>query len=697
MTGIIIMKRVRVMAAALSLAIVCGCSSEPKTPAAGAAPARAAGIDLAGMDKSTAPGDDFFAFANGAWFKKAEIAPDRSTAGTWTVLSDLAQQRTRELIENIAKPGAAISPDERRIADYFTSYMDEPAIETKGLEPIKPFLASIAAIGDRRGISSWACGEIRADVDALNATNFATDRLFGVWISPALDEPTRYVPYLLQGGLGMPDRDYYLDASADMQKTREAYRSHITTILRLAGVDNPEQVAGRVFTLETKIANVHATRTESVDVQHANNPWPRADFATRAPGIDWTVCFAAAGLARVPRLIVWHPAAVIGISALVGKEPVDVWREYLTYHAIDRNAALLPKAFADENFAFYGKVLSGLETQRPRWKRAVDATSNALGDLVGQLYVRRYFPAESKQQLQAMVKNLVAAFDKRVESLDWMDPKTKASARAKLGTLQVGIGYPDKWREYSSLEVKSGDALMNGWRAERFTYLQNLAKLGQPVERNEWAMTPQTVNALNLPILNGLNFPAAILEPPFFDPSASVAANYGSIGAIIGHEISHSFDDQGSQFDALGTLRNWWTPADFAHFKETSAKLVQQYNSYVPIADLHVNGQLTLSENIADLAGLAAAFDAYRQAHAASRPGAGGTFTSDQEFFISFGQSWRSKMREPLMRQLILTDGHAPDRFRAVTVRNLDAWYDAFSVKEGQKLYLALADRVRVW
>jgi len=684
------------MAAALSIAAAYGCSSQPKPPTA-AAPAHAGGIDLAGMDRSTAPGDDFFTFTNGTWFKTTEIPPDRSTAGTWTVLSDLAQQRTRELIENIAKPGAATSPDERRIADYFTSYMDEPAIETKALEPIKPFLASIAAIGDRRGVSSWACGEIRADVDALNATNFATDRLFGVWISPALDDPTSYVPYLLQGGLGMPDRDYYVDASADMQKIREAYRSHIATTLRLAGIANPDEVGGRVFALETKIANVHATRTESSDVQHANNPWPRAEFATRAPGIDWTACFDAAGLAQVPRLIVWHPAAVTGISALVGQEPVSVWREYLTYHAIDRYAALLPKAFADESFAFYGKTLSGLEAQRPRWKRAVDATSNALGDLVGQLYVRRYFPAESKQQLQVMVKNLVAAFDTRVGSLDWMDPKTKASARAKLGTLQVGLGYPNKWRDYSSLEIKSGDALMNAWRAERFTYLQNLAKLGRPVERSEWAMTPQTVNALNLPILNGLNFPAAILEPPFFDASASVAANYGSIGAIIGHEISHSFDDQGSQFDASGKLRNWWTPADFAHFKETSAKLVQQYNAYVPLADLHVNGQLTLSENIADLAGLAAAFDAYRQARTAPPPAAAATFTSDQEFFISFGQSWRSKLREPLMRQLILTDGHAPDRFRAATVRNLDAWYDAFGVKAGQKQYLAPPDRVRVW
>jgi putative endopeptidase len=687
-------------AALLTLIACAGCSTDtaktehtaPTPP-----PSHAGGIDLAGMDRSTAPGDDFFTYTNGAWFAKTEIAPDRSTAGTWTVLGDLAQQRTRELVENLAKPGAAASPDDKRIADYFTSYMDETAIEAKGIEPIKPFLAAIAGITDRRALSSYACGEVRADVDALNNTNFETDRLFGVWVSPALDEPARYAPYLLQGGLGLPDRDYYLETAADMQKVRDAYRAHMTTILRLAGIANPDRVAGRAFALETRIAGVHATRTQSVDVQRANNPWPRAEFATRAPGIDWNACFAAASLDQAPRLIVWHPEAVKGISALVASEPVDAWRDYLTFHAINRYAALLPKAFADENFAFYGKVLSGTEAQRPRWKRAVDSTSNALGDLVGQRYVRRYFPPESKQQLQAMVKNLVAAFDRRVEALDWMDPKTKAGARAKLGTLQVGIGYPDTWRDYSALEIKGGEALMNAWRAERFNYLDNLAKLGKPVARNEWAMTPQTVNALNLPILNGMNFPAAILEPPFFDPSASTAANYGSIGAVIGHEISHSFDDQGSQFDATGTLRNWWTPADFAHFKEASARLVEQYNAYTPLDGLHVNGQLTLSENIADLAGLAAAFDAYRQATAGQKPAATGAFTSDQEFFISYGQSWRSKMREQLMRQLILSDGHAPDRFRAATVRNLDAWYEAFDVKAGQRLSLAPADRVRVW
>jgi putative endopeptidase len=670
---------------------------EAATPAA-AKPAQPGGIDVAGMDRSVAPGDDFFAFANGTWAKTTEIPADRSSYGVWAVLSDRAQTRTRELIEGLAKAGANPSGDDRKIADYFTSYMDEATIESKGLTPVQPFLAKIAAIQDRTALAAWVCSTLRTDVDALNATNFYTDHVFGVWISPALDDPTMYVPYLLQGGLGMPDRDYYLEPGKEMEQTRGAYRDHVVNVLRLANVADPDKVAERIIALETKIARVHATRTDSADVMKGNNPWPRAEFAKRAPGFDWNTCFDTAGLSHADRFIVWHPGAVRGIAALLEKEPIDTWREYLEFHALDRYSGLLPKAFADEHFAFYGKALSGTEEQRPRWKRAVDSTSDSLGDAVGQLYVKKYFSPQSKQQLQAMVKDLVAAFERRISALDWMNPQTKENARAKLGTLKVGIGYPETWRDYSKLEIVPGEALMNAWRAELYDYELNRAKLSQPVNRAEWAMTPQTVNALNLPVLNALNFPAAILEPPFFDPTASIAVNYGAIGAIVGHEISHSFDDQGSQFDASGKLRNWWTKEDFAHFKTTAAKLVAQYNAYVPLPDLHVNGQLTLSENIADLAGLNAAYDAYRQATAGgakTSPPAG--FTSDQEFFISFGQAWRSKMREALLRQLILTDGHAPDQFRAATVRNLDPWYDAFQVKEGQRLFLSPADRVRVW
>jgi putative endopeptidase len=654
-------------------------------------------IDVAGMDRSVAPGDDFFAFANGTWFKAAQIPPDRSSIGTWSQLFDETTQQTRELLESVASGNPPAGSDERKIADYFSSYMDEAGIEAKGTAPLARLLDPIGAISDRPALTNWICQNLRADVDPLNNTNYHTDHLFGLWFSQDLNAPNRYTPYVLQGGLGMPDRDYYVEQSSDMERIRGSYRGHIAAMLKLAGVADADAKAARVYALEQQIAAAHWTRTQSADISKANNPWTRDEFAVRAPGIDWPACFRAAGLEGASTFIVWQPSAITGISALVGRESIDGWRDYLTFHVIDRYAGVLPKAFVDERFAFYGKVLSGTPQLRDRWKRAIDATNGALGDAVGRLYVRKYFPPEAKARLQTVVKNISVAFERRIDKLTWMDPKTKASAKAKVGTLLVGIGYPDKWRDYGSLEIVRGDALMNAWRAELFEYQWHRSKLGRTPDRSEWWMTPQTVNALNLPAQNALNFPAAILRPPFYDPAADAAVIYGSIGAVIGHEISHSFDDQGSQFDATGKLVNWWTPADFAHFKAASEKLVAQYNGYSPLAGLHVNGQLTLSENIADLAGLSAAYDAYRSARPARAAGSAGAHSDDQKFFISFAQIWRTKMREPLLRQVLVTDGHAPDEYRADTVRNMDAWYSAFDVSAGQRLFLAPADRVRVW
>jgi predicted metalloendopeptidase len=652
-----------------------------------AAPATAGHeIDRDAMDTAVAPGDDFFRYANGGWLKKTEIPPDRSTYGIWTVLFDRAQQRTRELLEHAAAAGSA-GTDERKVGDYYATYMDEASIEKKGLDPLRARLREIAALGDKRALAGWIGRDLRADVDPLNMTNFHTSRLFGVWITEDLNNPARNVPYLLQGGLGLPDRDYYVEKGERMDAIRSAYRSHISKILELAGIDRPTDRAAGIFNLESRLAAVHATRTESVDVQKANNPWALAEFARRAPGMDWPSLLAAARLDKAPAVVVWHPHAVAGIASTVNTVAIDVWRDYLTFHAIDRDAALLPKAFADENFAFYGKVLSGVQEQQDRWKRAVNSTNAALGDPVGKLYVQRYFPASAKTQLQQMVATIVAAFDRRLDALRWMSSTTKASAKAKLRTLKIGIGYPDHWRDYSTLQIIRGDAVGNLERADLFDYDYALGRLTRAPDPTEWWMTPQTVNALNLPIQNGLNFPAAILEPPFYDPQAGAAARYGSIGAIIGHEISHSFDDQGSLFDASGRFANWWTPEDLAHFKAVPAKLVAQYDAYMPFPDLHENGQLTLSENIADVAGLSASYDAYRAS--------GGT--DDRTFFVAFAQSWRSKNREQVARQRVLTDGHALDEYRADTVRNLDPWYDAFGVKPDQKLYLAPADRVRVW
>jgi putative endopeptidase len=451
-----------------------------------------------------------------------------------------------------------------------------------------------------------------------------------------------------------------------------------------------------VLALETKLAGTHATREDSEDVVHAFNPWTRADLDAKAPGLDWAAFLAAAHLETQPTFVVWHPSAVTGLAALVRSEPLSTWKEYLALRAIERAATFLPAPLAEEHFAFYGKALTGVQQERARWKRALDVVDGQLGDAVGRLYVARHFPPESKAEIEGMVRNIQAAFARRIDALDWMAPATKAAAKEKLMALRVGIGYPERFRSFEGLEIRRDDALGNEERAEAFRYRQEVAKLGQAPDRDAWCMVPQLVNAVNLPARNSLNFPAAILEPPFYDRAATPAVKYAAIGAIIGHEISHSFDDQGAMFDATGRLRNWWTEADLAHFHEAGRKLAAQYDAYRPFPDAAVNGRLTLSENIADLAGLAAAYDAWKASLGAAAPEVDG-LTGDQQFFVSFGQAWKSKQREAALRRQLATDGHAPAPYRALTVRNLDAWYAAFDVKPGQKLYLAPADRVRVW
>jgi putative endopeptidase len=482
-----------------------------------------------------------------------------------------------------------------------------------------------------------------------------------------------------------------------MESIRAKLKDHIATVLGLAKVEDAQARAARIYDLERKIAEAHAGREDSGDVKKSNNRWPRSQFDTAAPGMDWNEFFAAAGLGAAREFGVWQPSAVTGISALVAGEPLQTWKDYLAFHAIEHFSAVLPEAFGQERFAFHGTVLAGTPARRDRWKRAVDATSFALGEAVGRLYARKYFPAEAKARVEGMVKNLMAAFGRRIDALDWMSPATRARAKAKLAVLKVGVGYPDSWRDYSGLQVVRGDAFGNADRAERFELQRNLRKLGQPIDRSEWVMTPQTVNAVNLPVMNALNFPAAMLQPPYFDPQRPLAMDYGAIGAVIGHEVSHSFDDSGALFDDTGRFRNWWTDEDRAHFEAASERLVKQYDAYKPFPDAAVNGKLTLGENIADVAGLAAAYDAYRLSLGGKPAPVVSGLTGDQQFFIAFAQSWRSKVREPALRQQILGDGHSPSEYRADTVRNLDPWYDAFDVKPGQALYLAPADRVRVW
>ena len=655
------------------------------------------GIVVANMDASVKPGDNFYQYANGGWMKRTEIPPDRGRVGVFSRLADLSNQRTVGLIEEAAKANAPAGSNARRIAGLYNSYMDEAAIEAKGLAPLRPQLDAIAAIHDKRELARALGESLRADVDALNNTHFHTPNLFGLWVAPGFNDSEHYTAYLLQGGLQLPDREYYLGDSARMRDIRTKYQSHILTMLKLAGFSDTDARAEHIVELEHAIAEKHISLAENEDVHKANNAWKQSDFATKAPGLDWTEYFRAAGLSKQTSFIVWQPTAFTGESALVASTALDTWKDWLTFHLIDAYAGVLPKAFNDERFGFFGKVLSGTPEQRPRWQRGVDLVNGLLGDAVGQIYAQRYFPPEAKAEAQAMVSNIISAFRKRIDALTWMDPKTKAEAQAKLTTLYVGIGYPETWRDYSAYEVKADDIFGNMWRGSLFDYHREVARLGLPVDRKEWSMTPQTVNAVNLPLQNALNFPAAILQPPFFDPQAPTAANYGAIGSVIGHEISHTFDTEGSAFDSKGRVRNWWTTADLAHFDASTAKLAAQYDTYKPFPDLSVNGKQTLAENIADVAGISAAYDGYRASLAGKTAPTQDGFSGDQQFFIAFGQNWGSKSREAALRQQVMTDPHSPAQFRADTVRNIDSWYSAFEVQPDEKLYLAPSERVQIW
>lgn len=657
----------------------------------------APGIAVGNMDTSIVPGDNFYLYANGAWIQRTVIPPDRAAVGTFSTLLDRSDKNTAALIQQAAKSNAAPGSNQRKIADLYNSYMDTAAIEAHGLDPIRPHLAAIAAIHNQKQLARMFGQSLRADVDPLNNTNFHTANLFGLWVAPGFHDSAHYNAYLLEGGLVLPTRAYYLDNGAHMQKVREAYQAYIASMLRLAGFTDVDARAQRILALEHAIAEKHTSLAQDEDIHKADNLWQRSDFAAKAPGLDWNQFFQAAGLAHQASFDVWQPSGITGEAALVASTPLDTWKDWLAFHLIAQYAGVLPKSIADENFNFFGKTLYGVPQQRPRWQRGVMLVNQYLGDAVGQLYAQRYFPPQAKAAAQAMVANIIAAYRVRLSGLTWMNPATKSQAIAKLNTLYVGVGYPESWQDYSAYQVKPDDLFGNVWRGRLLRYQRQVARLGGPVDRKEWSMEPQTVNAVNLPLQNALNFPAAILQPPFFDPAAPAAANYGAIGAVIGHEISHTFDTEGSTFDATGALRDWWTPADLAHFNAATAKLAAQYDTYKPFPDLHVNGKQTLAEDIADVAGLAAAYDGYRASLNGNPAPVQHGFSGDQQFFIAFGQNWGEKVRPAALRSQVLTDPHAPAEYRADTVRNIDAWYAAFNVKPGQTLYLTPENRVRIW
>lgn len=655
------------------------------------------GVRAEDIDRSVKPGDNFFEYSNGEWIKRTEIPPDRGGLTVFSLLNDVAVKRTSGLIEEIAKSNPAAGTGNRKIADLYNSYMNEAGIETKGLAPLKPHLDEVSAIHNRKDLARYFGETLRADVDPLNNTNFHTSNVLGLWVAPDFSDSDHYTAYILQGGIELPDRDYYLSNSEHMKGLRTQYQAHVAATLKLVGFSDAGARATRVVELERGIAEKHWSLADDQEVHKANNPWKQSDFAVKAPGLEWKEFFHAAGLDKQAMFIVWQPSAIAGESGLISSVALETWKDLLTYHVVERYAVLLPKAFADEHFAFFGKALLGTPEQMPRWQRAVANVNLILGDEVGKTYAQRYFPPESKSRVQTMVANLISAFHKRIDALNWMDPSTKAEAQAKLDSLYVGIGYPETWEDYSGLEIKADDVFGNLWRRDVFEYKRQVARLGKTVDRHEWCMTPQTVNAVNLPLQNALNFPAAILEPPFFDPKAPDAYNYGAIGSIIGHEISHTFDSEGSAFDAKGALRNWWTPADLEHFNASTGKLVAQYDSYHPFPDLSLNGRQTLAENIADLGGLVAAYDAYHATLAGKTAPDQDGFSPDQQFFLGYGQSRRGKAREASLRRQVATDPHSPSEYRTDMVRNIDAWYNAFEVQSGEQLYLAPPDRVTIW
>jgi endothelin-converting enzyme/putative endopeptidase len=655
------------------------------------------GVNLTYIDKSVIPGDDFYRFADGAWIARTEIPADRASLSVFGTLADRSNQQVASIIEDQAKSHAAPGTDARRIADLYAAYMDEGAIETRGTSPLKPMLSAIAALHNPQDLAHALGETLRADVDALNNTNFHTPNLIGLWVAPGFNDPDHYAPYLMQGGLELPNRDFYLGDSERMKNMRAAYQVHVAAMLSLAGFENATSRAAGVVALEHSIAERHVSLADSENIEHANNTWKASEFATKAPGLDWPVFFQAAGLDKQPSFIVWQPSAIAAESALVATVPLDIWKDWLAFHTIENFAGVLPKGFAEERFNFFGKMLTGTTQQRPREQRAVALVNSVLGDAVGQIYAQRYFPPEARAQAQDLVNHLLAAFRTRLENLTWMAPATKKEALAKLGTLYVGIGYPDHWRSYAALEIKPNDLFGDVARAGIFELQEAENRIGKPVDRREWCMEPQTVNAVNLPLNNGLNFPAAILQPPFFDPQAPAASNYGAIGAIIGHEISHTFDSEGAAFDSRGRVRNWWTPEDLAHFNASTAALAAQYDQYAPFPDLHLNGRQTLGENIADVAGLNAALDGFHALLAGHPAPTVGGYSGDQQFFLAFAQNYAGKSREGALRQQVLTDPHSPGQYRADTVRNLDAWYPAFDVKPGQTLYLDPKDRVHLW
>jgi putative endopeptidase len=675
------------------------CAALAICAASAGASSRDARVTAPTVDPSTRPGDDFYGYANNAWIKATQLPDGVPRLDTTTQLRAENTRRVQGLIENSARIAAAPGPvraDVRKVADYYASRLDQAGIEAKGFAPLSGNLAAIAAIADRRALAAWLGRTMRLD----DGTNQQTESLWGVWIHQGFHDPYHYAAHLVQGGLGLADRDDYLDAAPERAAHRALYRTHIATVLKLAGLDQSDMRAGRVLELEIAIAGTHASRADTDDVYKTDNDWRRADFAARAPGLDWAAWFSAAGLDPAASFVVWQPQAVIGGSRLVATEALDAWKDYLAFHLIEHHSDALPETIAEENRRFDALLSGGPLPLAPAPAQlAVTATETALGDAVGRLYVERYFPPRAKAAATVMVETIRTAFRARLARSTWMAPETKAKALAKLAALRIGLGYPETWIDYAPLAVVRGDPFGNLQRVEAFAYRRELARLGRAVDPDEWPwqLHPQMVGAILNISPNSMDFAAGLLQPPYFDPAGDAAANYGSAGAGLAHEISHSFDELGNQYDAQGRLIRWWAAGDLARFQAASAPLAVQLDACCPGPDACVHGKQVLAESAADLAGLAAAHDAYRLSLHGRPDRIKNGLTGEQRFFIAFAQRWRRLQTDAALRRQIETDTHAPPACRSNLVRNSEAWTRAFDVKPGDRLYLEPEARIGIW
>jgi predicted metalloendopeptidase len=658
----------------------------PAAPAA--AQQRALGIDTTGLDRSVRPQDDFNRFVNGTWMERTEIPSDLSSYGSFVALRVESESAIRDIVEEAARADAPQGSELRKVGDFYASFLDTALVERRGLAPLRQELERIDGLPEASALPALLAHLQKVGVSGP----------VGVFVGQDQKDSDTYVVSVSQSGLGLPDRSYYLGDDARLAEVRRAYATYLGRLFTLAERPDPAGAAERVLALETKIAEAQWDRARSRDRDATYNKMTVAALDAKMPSFAWNAFLAEGGMGAAAEVVVRQPDYLAKLDRILASTPVSTWREYLTASLLGAYADQLPSGFVDASFQFRGRTLSGLQEQRPRWKRGVSEVEGALGEAVGKLYVERHFKPEAKARMDALVKNLLAAFRAGIDDLEWMSPATKAEAQDKLAKFTVKIGYPDAWRDYAALDVRSDDLLGNAMRAARFRHEDMVGRLGGPVDRQRWGMTPQTVNAYYNSVNNEIVFPAAILQPPFFDVEADDAVNYGAIGAVIGHEISHGFDDQGRKSDGDGNLRDWWTAADARAFEERTERLGALFASYEPVEGMPINAQLTMGENIGDLSGLAVALRAYHMSLDGEEPPVIGGFTGDQRFFLGWAQVWRTKMRDEALRQQILTNPHAPGDYRAfVPLRNIDAFYRAFDVKAGDGMYLPPTERVKIW